>query len=204
LAQTRDDIIYLADRLIRKKGYNAFSYKDIAIPMEVRNATIHHYFPAKSDLGIAVIEEEIKKVALGQENYKDLSGVGQLKELVGTFYDAGEEGLICLSGALTPEYDTLPAPLQDKVMEMCRVILDWMSACLERAVEEGDLHFQGTAADRAILVMSALLSSLLLSRVLGIKVFISAMDQVLQDLGASWRIADLPQRPPDRAVQPSD
>jgi len=171
--------------------------------MEVRNATIHHYFPAKSDLGIAVIEEEIKKVALGQENYKDLSGVGQLKQLVGTFYDAGEEGLICLSGALTPEYDTLPAPLQDKVMEMCRAILDWMSACLGRAVEEGDLHFQGTAADRAILVMSALMSSLLLSRVLGIKVFISAMDRVLQDLGASWRIADLPQRPSDRAAQPA-
>jgi TetR/AcrR family transcriptional repressor of nem operon len=186
---TRDEIISLADWHIRKNGYNAFSYRDIALQMNVRNAAIHHYFPAKADLGIAVVQEEIKKVTVSKENNKDLSAVGQIKKLVEGFYYYGEKGLICLTGSMTPEYNSFPLPLQDKVMEMCNITLDWLSDCLEKARSGRDLHFQGTAADRALLVITSLLSSLLLSRVLGIQVFQRMMDQVLQDMGANWRIA---------------
>jgi TetR/AcrR family transcriptional regulator, transcriptional repressor for nem operon len=187
MTATRHEIVSLAEWFIRKNGYNAFSYRDIALKMQIRNAAIHHYFPAKSDLGIAVVEEEIKKVALSKENNMDLSAAAQIKSLVEGFYSYGERGLICLTGSLTPEFNTLPPPLQVKVTEMCHVTLDWLANCLEKARLEKDLHFQGTAADRAHLLVTALLSSLVLSRVMGIGVFERMMDQVLRDMGASWR-----------------
>jgi hypothetical protein len=65
---------------------------------------------------------------------------------------------------------------------MCRTILDWMTECLEMGRKEGSLQFQGSAADRALLVVSALLSSLLLSRVLGREVFDRMLRQLLKDI----------------------
>jgi hypothetical protein len=53
------------------------------------------------------------------------------------------------------------------------------------------MQFDGTAEDRSLLVVSGLLSSLLLSRVLGKDIFARMADQLLRDLSADWRIADL-------------
>lgn len=185
MQETQQAIIALADRLIREKGYNDFSYRDIAVAMGIRNAAIHYYFPAKSDLGVAVIREEIAKIALCKEQYKDLSGIMQLKKLVEIFSRYGKEGMICLQGSLTSDYPTLPFLMQEKVKEMSTTILDWATVCLEKARRERDLNFQGSAGDRALLVISSLLSSLLLSRVLGNQVFRRMTDRILGDMGAA-------------------
>jgi TetR/AcrR family transcriptional repressor of nem operon len=185
MQETRQAIIALADRLIREKGYNDFSYKDIAVAMDIRNAAIHYYFPTKSDLGVAVIREEIAKIALCKEQCKGLSGITQLKKLVELFSRYGKEGMICLQGSLTSDYPTLPFLMQEKVKEMSRTILDWATVCLEKARQERDLNFHGSAGDRALLVMSSLLSSLLLSRVLGNEVFRRMTDRFLGDMGAA-------------------
>jgi hypothetical protein len=75
---------------------------------------------------------------------------------------------------------------------MCRAILDWVAECLESARKKGRLRFKGTPADRATLVISTLLSSLLLSRAMGEPVFGQMVDRLLEDLGADWRTGDLP------------
>jgi len=38
MGETREHIIDLADSLIRKRGFNAFSYSDIATILDIRNA----------------------------------------------------------------------------------------------------------------------------------------------------------------------
>jgi hypothetical protein len=80
--------------------------------------------------------------------------------------------------------------MQEKVQEMCQAILDWMTSCLEKGRAEGCLHFQGEGRDRALLVMSGLLSSLLLSRVLGLEVFDKMIGQLLKDMKAPFQVND--------------
>ena len=67
IRDTREEIIDLAEDLIRQNGYNAFSYSDIAAMLEVRPAAIHYHFPSKSDLGVAVIERELRQTHLAEE-----------------------------------------------------------------------------------------------------------------------------------------
>ena len=181
---TRDQIITLADELIRTRGFNAFSYADIAGPLNVRNAAIHYYFPSKADLGTSVIDKELAAMARLKIEGVDLPGDEQLKTLITTFFSSSRKGRICLTGSLTPDYATLPPLLQDKVQQMCRTILDWVEDCLEKGRATGRFSFQGTAEDRALLVMSGLLSSLLLSRVLGESIFDSMIFQLLKDINA--------------------
>ena len=182
MSDTRENIIDRAEELIRTKGYNAFSYGDIAGMLHIRNAAIHYYFPSKADLGVSVVDREIGKIASRREEWGDLPGNVQLRNVVEQFYGSHRRGWICLNGSLTPDFLTLPEPLQQKVKEMCGTILDWMTEALEKGRKDGTLAFAGEAGSRALLVISSLLSSLLLARVMGAPVFNKMLDQLLQDL----------------------
>lgn len=189
--ETKDEIIYLADQLIRKRGFNAFSYADIAGPMDIRPPAIHHHFPVKSDLGISVIDKELQRIASLRADFAGLPGGERLKKIVEGFYHSSRQGSICLTGSLTPDYETLSSPLQTSIREMCDATLALMTDCLKKGRKDGSLSFKGDAADRALLVLSALLSSLLFARVLGEEVFDRMIDQLFADLGSPVRVAQL-------------
>jgi AcrR family transcriptional regulator len=182
MQDTKERIIELADRLIKTRGFNAFSYKDISDPLEIKNAAIHYYFPSKSDLGIAVIEQEIEKLAINKLKWATFPEDKQLKLLFETFSQKSKHGFICLMGSLSPDYQTLPAPMQEKVQIMSEDVLDWATLCLENGRQRGLLHFEGEAYNRALLIVSDMLASLLLSRVMGKEVFEKMSKQLLHDL----------------------
>jgi TetR/AcrR family transcriptional repressor of nem operon len=208
MKETRQHIIELADQHIRSKGFNAFSYMHIAGIMDIRKAGIHYYFPAKSDLGNAVIEAEIARIRIQRDLYSHLPGDEQLQKLVTIFYHHSLEDEICLNGALSPDYYTFAPPLQLMVQRMSNLVLEWAADCLDKGRSEGRLHFAGTAADRALLLLSTLMSSLLLARVLGRGVFDRAVNLSLADMQAPWTIADLPPAPSwqdePMAIRPTD
>lgn len=43
-----------------QRGYSAFSYTDISEAIGIRKASIHHYFPTKAGLSVAVPESVIQ------------------------------------------------------------------------------------------------------------------------------------------------
>ncbi len=194
---TRDKIVYLADEFIRTQGYNAFSYSDIGKYMAMRPAAVHYHFPIKTDLGLEVIRRELARVAQFRRQAPDGSGGDQLKRLFQTFWRQAVEGRLCLMGSLTSDFTTFDDPMQDAVRNLCGEIASWVADCLEEERKEGRMRFEGNAADRALLIVSTLLSSLLMGRVLGMEVFVPMADQLLKDLGADWRIWDLEAPPED-------
>jgi TetR/AcrR family transcriptional regulator, transcriptional repressor for nem operon len=189
---TRNEIIYYADCLIRQLGYNAFSYADIGKMMDVRPAAIHYYFQVKGDLGREVIQQELFRIGEFRRWNRKLSGGDQLKRLFNSFYNNSRSNEICLMGSLTPDFATFDPSMQKSVTELCDAVGDWVTYCLEDEREKDRMRFEGTAGDRALLVVSVLLSSLLLGRARGEEVFVRMADRLLADLGADWRIADLP------------
>jgi len=192
MSATRDHIIRLADSLIRQRGFNAFSYADIAVVLDIRNAAIHYHFPSKSLLGQAVIGEELRRLEGYRQAHPGLGGDVQIRHLVGVFFRNSQRNAVCLMGALTPEFATFDAGMQSMVQRLCVAIREWVGDCLEDARNSGWMRFGGLAMDRAALVVSTLLSSLLLSRVEGAGLFRRMVDRLLEDLGAGWRVGDLP------------
>lgn len=182
MQDTKERIIELADRLIKTKGFNAFSYKDIADPLEIKNAAIHYYFPSKADLGIAVIDQEMEILAVNKLKWAILPEDKQLRMLFETFNYKSRQGYVCLMGSLSPDYETLPAPMQEKVQQMSEDVLQWTALCLENGRNKHLFHFEGEAYNRALLIVSDLLASLLLSRVMGKEMFERMSKQLLNDL----------------------
>ena len=61
----KSQIIELALRNIREKGYLSFSYDDLAKELGVTKASIHYHFMKKEDLGLAVctkLKEGLEKI----------------------------------------------------------------------------------------------------------------------------------------------
>lgn len=78
---TKERILDIAENLIMSRGYNGFSYKNISLELNVKNAAIHYHFPAKKDLGLAVIrraQSRFKKWDVMLSN-QDISPVDMLQ-----------------------------------------------------------------------------------------------------------------------------
>ena len=52
----REEILDVAEAMIRTRGYNAFSTRDVADAVGIKAASVHYYFPTKADIGAAVTE----------------------------------------------------------------------------------------------------------------------------------------------------
>ena len=55
-SDTRTEILDAAERLVQQRGFNAFSYADIARELGVTKASLHYHFAGKAELGRALIE----------------------------------------------------------------------------------------------------------------------------------------------------
>ena len=89
-----------------------------------------------------------------------------------------------MMGALSADYDTLPSAVKAKVRELSTHLLNWVTLVLEEGRKSGLLRFEGMPYDRSLLIMSDLMSSLILSRVLGTDAFTRVSAQLLKDLNA--------------------
>jgi hypothetical protein len=49
-------VLNAAEQLAQMRGYNGFSYADVAAQLGLTKASLHYHFPSKADLGRALIE----------------------------------------------------------------------------------------------------------------------------------------------------
>ena len=49
--------------LIRSRGFNGFSYRDLAELVGVKTSSIHYYFPSKDDLVLEAVKEYSKRIS---------------------------------------------------------------------------------------------------------------------------------------------
>lgn len=128
---TKERILTEAEALIQTKGYNAFSFKDIATTINIKTASIHYHFPCKEDLGVAVIAWHADKLAVVlSEIDRDMSQ--SLKKKVQSFFDAivtitfNAENKMCLGGMFASDLQSLPLAIQNQVKKFFAMILNWL------------------------------------------------------------------------------
>ncbi|WP_276134305.1 TetR/AcrR family transcriptional regulator [Polluticoccus soli] len=176
---TRLAILDLGEYLIRTKGYHAFSYKDIADELQIKNAAVHYHFPSKTDLGMAVLERAIERIGFSSRQWEQLPEDQQLKRFLNTYFESNARGTVCLMGALSAASTELPEEMRLKLKEMGDLILAWVSKCLADGKRKGIFEFKEKPATKATMLVSNMLASLLFSRVLGKKHFETIYKQVL-------------------------
>ena len=55
-SDTAARILDVAERLVQLRGFNGFSYADIAAELHITKASLHYHYAGKAELGRALIE----------------------------------------------------------------------------------------------------------------------------------------------------
>jgi TetR/AcrR family transcriptional regulator, transcriptional repressor for nem operon len=185
---TAGQILDVAERLAQTRGFNGFSYADVAAELRVTKASLHYHFPSKADLGRSLIERYAVAFAAALDGIEDsqLPAFDQLQRYVSIYGDVLKAGRICLCGMLAAEYTTLPPAMQDAIRGFFDLNERWLGRLLNRGRGDGTLTFDGTAADAARAITSALEGAMLLARPYGGAArFESAADRVLREYAAA-------------------
>lgn len=182
MSNTRQQILNLAEELIRTRGYHAFSYKDISQKLNVKNAAVHYHFPSKEALGAAIIQDSIDLFKSKEESWDQMSSTDQLHDFISIYQKSNDRKWSCLMGALSASVEALPESMQNKLNEMGKYILDHLTLTLKDGLQSGEFSFPEEPRAKAELIISSLLSSLLLERVMKEKVFDSIKNSIIQSV----------------------
>jgi AcrR family transcriptional regulator len=175
----------LAEDLLQHKGFNGFSYADIANELGVKNAAIHYHFPTKEELGRAVIKRYRDRFQLWINNarVKDLAPEKKLDWFLGIYNDMRvDQGKVCLVGSMEVEYNTIPGGLRAEVEALHRELLAWLETMLAEGRAAGVFHFHGESAHKAAVFLSTLQGALQMARALGTEKFRDVIEQLRLDL----------------------
>ena len=186
IGDTREQIMDRANDLLLQRGYNGFSYRDIAEPMGVKNAAIHYHFPSKADLAAALVEMYHQE--LRDTTYRFMvHGGSARKQLEGLFaftqrqYDQGRS--LCPGGALSADFEELPDKVRDASRRLGEDTRAWLTRVLEIGREQDELTFEGDASARALLIIAALQGARQIARVSGDGVVGAVIDELRNELG---------------------
>jgi len=166
---TRDQVLDVAERLAQTRGFNGFSYADIAAELGITKASLHYHYPTKSALGCAIIERYGRRfgAALAQISATGLPASRQLDSYVQLYAGVLRSGRLCLCGMLAAEYSTLAEPMQRAIRGFFEVNETWLTRLLESGRQAGDLTFEGPADEAANALTCTLEGAMLLARSYG-------------------------------------
>lgn len=185
--KTRDRILDVAERLVQTRGFNAFSYADVAEALHVTKASLHYHFPSKSNLGGCLIERYAAAFAqalAGIDSSTDDAAV-KMRSYVKLYRDVLRANRMCLCGMLAAEFATLPRPMKDRLKQFFDANEQWLVAVLEDGRATGCLSFAGDANELAHCLIGSLEGAMMLARSYGrIERFDASAERLLADIGA--------------------
>jgi TetR/AcrR family transcriptional regulator, transcriptional repressor for nem operon len=133
---TQELLLDAAEARIRKSGYNAVSFRDLAADAQIKSASVHYHFPRKEDLGVALVDRYRERFfgAVAERALKARTP----RERVTAFCEVYRSALkadesICLCGMLGAESPGLPPPLGDAVAAFFAANIEWLRDALDTA-----------------------------------------------------------------------
>jgi TetR/AcrR family transcriptional repressor of nem operon len=163
---TATRILDSAESLVQIRGFNGFSYADVAGELSLTTASLHYHFPGKAELGRALIIRYAERFngALAAIDAEDGDAPAKLRAYAELYAEVLRSRRMCLCGMLAAEYQTLPAPMRDAVIGFFDENESWVEAVLAQGRADGTLAFEGSPREAARLIVSALEGAMLVAR----------------------------------------
>jgi TetR/AcrR family transcriptional repressor of nem operon len=163
LSDTASRILAVAERLAQTKGFNGFSYGDIAQELELTTATLHYHFANKAELGRVLLVRYGAAFNAALERIESEAS-DPLQRYVRLFEDVLVRDRMCLCGMLAAEYSTLPSGMQVELRRFFDANEAWLARQLERARDQGQVYFSDSALEAARTLTAGLEGAMLLAR----------------------------------------
>ena len=163
------------------RGYNGFSYADIAESMRLTKASLHYHFPSKAELGRRLMERYTENflAALGRIDASGADTREKLSRYVSIYAGVLANKRMCLCGMLAAEYATLPRSVKAEVTRFFDANETWLAGVLEEGKRSKSVKFSGSAIDTARTLTASLEGAMMVAR---------AYDDIERFNGAAQRL----------------
>ncbi|HEY4253435.1 MAG TPA: helix-turn-helix domain-containing protein [Roseomonas sp.] len=112
MSERAEAIMDAAERRIREAGYNGFSFRDLAADVGIKSSSVHHHFPTKEALAVAVARRYAERCEAAFAA-RQAAGAAPVEAWRHVFRQAlREDGRMCLCGVLGAESSSLPPEVQ--------------------------------------------------------------------------------------------
>lgn len=182
-ANTREAILMAAKASAQTHGYNGLNFRDLALVVGIKSASIHYHFPSKADLGAAVAQRYWEDTQVSLEAlWVDIADPVRCLNHYPTLFRLSLEwdNRLCLCSFMAAEYQDLPDVVKKEVLLFADVNVAWLIKVLTAAA-------MGTPAAcerRARAIFAAIAGAQLIAR--------SRSDLFLYDtIVESYRVAGL-------------
>ena len=167
-SDTAGKLVGTAAQLIMRGGYNGFSYADLAKRLGIRNASIHHHFPSKVDLVVAVVEQGRAIIRAQIAALEEGSPVAMEQLLSYTGYwercIKDQSAPFCLAAILAADLPGLPAEVAVSVRGHFVDLAGWLERVLTLGVEQGAMRLNASPAIEAETFMASVYGAMLAAR----------------------------------------
>jgi TetR/AcrR family transcriptional repressor of nem operon len=162
-------ILDVAERLLQQRGFNGFSYADIAAELHVTKAALHYHFAGKGELGEALIARYAAHflAALEALDTADVAAPTKLEGYARLYLEVLRNERMCLCGMLAAEYQTLPELMKLAVISFFDANQRWLERVVDQGQREGTLRTDQVASDIAQTIVGSFEGAMLVARPYG-------------------------------------
>jgi TetR/AcrR family transcriptional repressor of nem operon len=163
------EIMDVAERLVQSRGFNGFSYADVARELGITKAALHYHFPGKAELGAALISRYASRFdgALADIDTRARNAPGKLEAYACLYLQVLTDDRMCLCGMLAAELESLSRPIRDGVVRFFDTNEAWLARVLDEGRQAGTLTFGGQPLQAARMILSAFEGAMLVARTYG-------------------------------------
>jgi len=162
------EIAACARSLIALRGYNGFSYADIAEAVGISKASVHHHFATKAELACRVVADYRAEACAGLAALtQQLADPAARLQAWVTFWQRclRERTLpFCICAMLASERPTLPDAVAAEVRGHFDDLSRWLSATLEDGVRKRHFKLLATPDTEALAFMAAIHGAMVSAR----------------------------------------
>jgi TetR/AcrR family transcriptional regulator, transcriptional repressor for nem operon len=168
-SDTASRILDIAERLAQSRGFNGFSYADIASELGISKASLHYHFAGKVELGEALIRRYAARFADALAAIDERGGPApsKLEAYASIYADVLRDHRMCLCGMLAAEYDTLAKSMREAIIAFFDENETWLTNVLDQGQREGTLQLSGSSSEAAQAIVGGLEGALLVARPYG-------------------------------------
>nr|WP_070961034.1 TetR/AcrR family transcriptional regulator [Hyphomonas sp. Mor2] len=144
---TRTALLNSAERAARRRGYDGFSFADLAHDVGIRKASIHHHFPRKADLALELVERYADGFAraLADIDKTEATPEKKLRAYHRLYRDALADGTqLCLCVAFSAGRDSLSEPVLNRLNQFHADSIVWLAALFAQT-ESADAQAEARA-----------------------------------------------------------
>ncbi|WP_019832817.1 TetR/AcrR family transcriptional regulator [Sphingomonas sp. PR090111-T3T-6A] len=169
--ETANKLIIEARQLIANVGYNGFSYADLAERLGIRKPSIHHHFPSKVDLVVAVVEQQRAFFRAQIETLENGTpdAIGQLLAYVDHWKRCidDQSASFCLAGVLAVELPGLPPAVGVAVQGHFDDLGKWLERIMTLGIEQGTIQLELEPKTSSQFFQTAVYGAMVMARAYG-------------------------------------